>query len=242
MLSVAICDDEHLITGQIEEIINKICRRENILAEIDVFFSGELLEQEIGRGKRYDLLYLDIQMENGDGIQTAKNIRRVDENVIIVFVSGYDRYMMELFRLDVFAFVRKPIEAEAFSRIFLEANQKIGRRNFYFSFHYKNEEFKIPCRNILYFESRGRQIKIHSRDGKTEVFNGKLADVERRLAEGKVPFLRIHQSFLVNYHMIKVRNKKEITLITGEKLPISEDRQKQFCHTYGSLLGGEIDV
>lgn len=242
MLSVAICDDEHLITGQMENIIRKICRSENIQAEIDVFFSGGLLEQEISRGKKYDLIYLDIQMEYGDGIQTAKNIRKVDENAVIVFVSGYDRYMMELFRLDVFAFVRKPIDTESFSRIFLEANQKIGRKNFYFSFHYKNEEFKIPCKNILYFESKGRQIKIHSYDGKIEVFNGKLADVEKRLAEGKVPFLRIHQSFLVNYHMIKVRNKKEVTLITGEKLPISEDRQKQFCRTYGSLLGGEINV
>lgn len=242
MLNIAICDDEYFITGQMENIINEICQRENIQIDIDVFFSGKLLEEEIFRGKRYDLMYLDIQMEDGDGIHTAKNIRKVDEDAVIVFVSGYDKYMMELFRLDVFAFVRKPIETEAFSRIFLEANKKIGKKNFYFSFHYKNEEFKILCKNILYFESRGRQVRIHSRDGKIEVFNGKLADVEKKLAEGKVPFLRIHQSFLVNYHMIRARNKKVVTLITNEKLPISEDRQKQFCREYGGLLGGEIDV
>lgn len=242
MLNIAICDDEYFMTGQMENIICDICKRENILADVDVFYNGKSLEKEILRGKRYDLMYLDIQMENGDGINTARNIRKVDEDTIIIFVSAYDRYMMELFRLDVFAFVKKPIQEESFSKIFVEANQKIGRKNLYFSFCYKSEEFKILCKNILYFESKGRQIRIHTRSGKTEVFNGKLANVENKLAEGKVPFLRIHQSFLVNYHMIRARNKKEVTLITNEKLPISEDRQKKFCKEYGSLLGGEIDV
>jgi len=48
-------------------------------------------------------------MENGDGITTAKNIRKTDENVLLIYVSGYDKYIMELFRLDVFAFIKKPI-------------------------------------------------------------------------------------------------------------------------------------
>ena len=149
---------------------------------------------------------------------------------------------MELFRLDVFAFVKKPIEAAAFQNLFLEAYQKICSKNFYYSFRYKSEEHKILCRDILYFESSGRQVRIHCHDGSVRVFNGKLSEVEEEVRRGKNPFLRIHQSYLVNYFLIRSRTKKEVVLVNGERLSISEDRQKNFGLEYGKLLRGEIDV
>lgn len=242
MLKVAICDDENVVVNQIEEIICTLCKEESILIDIDAFYSGEALEQRIQQGERYDLIYLDIQMKGEDGIITAQSIRKADENALIIFVSAYDKYLMELFRLDVFTFVKKPIHRQAFEKIFLEAYQKICNKNFYYIFHYKSEEYKIPCNEILYFESNGRQIKVHIKNKETVVFNGKLSDVVEKLAEGKIPFLRIHQSYLVNYHLIRSRSKTEITLINGLKLPISEERQKEFSWNYSKLLGGEINV
>ena len=75
-----------------------------------------------------------------------------------------------------------------------------------------------------------------------ETFNGKLSEVEAQIEGGKVPFLRIHQSYLVNYHHIKSRSKTEVTLTNGIKLSISEDRQKNFGEQYTRMLGGEIDA
>lgn len=242
MIKVAVCDDENVIAAQMENIILDLCSRENIPVDIDVFYNGESLEKEIWKGTKYDLIYLDIQMENGDGITTARNVRKTDENVLLIYVSGFDQYIMDLFRLDVFAFIKKPIETEPFENIFLDANRKICNQKFYFPFHYKNQESKIPCIDILYFESQARKISIHVRNGDVEIFNGKLSEVEAWVAKGKIPFLRIHQSYLVNYHHIKSRSKKEVTLIDGTKLPVSEDRQKNFGTQYSRLLGGEIDV
>ena len=242
MIRIAICDDEEIITSQIDNIINDIGKKENIPFDTDVFFSGDGLEQEIASGTKYDLIYLDIQMNNGDGITAAKNIRKMDENVLLVYVSGYDKYMMELFRLDVFAFIKKPIEYKNFQKIFLDANRKICKQRFYFPFHYRNEEYKIPCIDILYFESSGRKIHVHTKNGGTEIFNGKLSEVESWVQKGKIPFLRIHQSYLVNYYHIKSRSRTEITLIDETKLPISEDRKKNFGKQYGNLLGDEVNV
>lgn len=240
MINVAICDDEIFIASQIENIIIDICDKENISVETDVFYSGESIEKEILNGTKFDLIYLDIQMRECDGITTAKNIRKVDENVMLIYVSGYDSYLMELFRLDVFAFIKKPIDTGTFTEIFLQAHRKIGNKKFYFVYHYKNNEYKIPCIDILYFESKGRRINLHNKTDKIEIFNGKLSDVEKQIAKGKVPFLRIHQSFLVNYHHIKSRSKTEITLTTGTKLPISEDRQRTFGEKYSKMLGEEL--
>lgn len=240
MIKVAICDDENIIASQIDNMILTICSKETISVETDVFYSGDSLENEISRGTKYDMIYLDIQMKDGDGIAMAKSIRKIDENVLLIYVSGYDSYLMDLFRLDVFTFIKKPIDADLFANTFLDAHRKIGNNRFYFVFRYKNTEYKIPCIEVLYFESKGRKINLHGKSGKMGFFNGKLSDVEIQIAKGKIPFLRIHQSFLVNYHHIKSRSRTEVTLTSGAKLPISEDRQKTFGEQYNKIIGDEI--
>lgn len=239
---MAVCDDENAITNQIETLLDDISKRENIPIEVDVFYSGHTLEQQILAGKKYDLIYLDIQMENGDGIAAAETIRKTDENALFVYVSGYDKYMMDLFRLDVFSFIKKPIEKTRFEKIFLNANERICRQRFYFVYRYKNTEYKLPCTDIMYFESSGRKIIIHRRDGATESFNGKLSDVEKQLQAGKIPFLRTHKSYFVNYHYIKARTKTDVTLTDGTKLPVSKYMESGFGEQYSRLLGGEINV
>lgn len=241
MITIAVCDDEKTITSQIETFLYDISQREGIPVEIDVFYSGHDLEQQISGGKRYDLIYLDIQMEGGDGISTAEQIRKTDENALLIYVSGYEKYMMELFRLNVLAFIKKPIEKALFEQIFLNANQRICKQRFYFVYQYQKAEYKIPCIDILYFESRGRKIIIHLKENSTDSFNGKLSEVERQLNAGKIPFLRIHKSYYVNYHYIKARTRTEITLTDGTRLPVSKALEDSFGNQYGRLLGGEID-
>lgn len=242
MIRIAICDDENVIVSQIENMIIDICNHENIQVVIDGFYSGKELEKAVLSGTVYDLLYLDIYMENGDGIAAAKKIREIDDNAIFIYVSAYDNYMIDLFRLDVFAFVKKPIETSMFADIFLDANKRICSRKYYFTYHYKNEEYKMLCNDILYFESSGRKTMIHTKNGNTVFFNGRLSDTEKQLSGGKIPFLRIHQSYLVNYHAIKSRSKSKVMVLDGTVLPISEDRKREFGIQYGILLGGEINV
>lgn len=178
MIKVAICDDDILCAHQVESVICNICKREGIKVDTEVYYRGNMLEKEMAIGQIFDLIYLDIQMEKGSGISIAKNIRKLDENVIIIFVSSYEGYMTELFQLNDFSFIKKPINPELFSETFLWANQKICSKNFYFSFKYRNQEYRVPCKDILYYESRGRQITVYEKSGETYVFNGKLSDVE----------------------------------------------------------------
>lgn len=116
---------------------------------------------------------------------------------------------------------------------------KICKNNFYFMFRYKGEEYKLPCKEILYFESAGKKIRVNLMNGDAEIFVGKLSDVAERLGNGKIPFLRIHQSYLVNYYWIRARSKTEVTLCNGTKLPISGERKKNFSFIYDMLLKEE---
>ncbi|MCM1256320.1 MAG: LytTR family DNA-binding domain-containing protein [Roseburia sp.] len=224
MIKIAICDDEMATAGQIEQFILQICERENILVDTDVFNDVKSLVQEMYKGILYDVIYMGIQMENGDGISAAKSIQKIDENVLLIYVSGYDKYAMELFQLDAFEFLLKPIDEKRVERCFLEAVKKIGNLKLYFSYQYKKQEFQLLCMDILFFESKGRKILIHVKEGGVKEFNGKLSDVEKWAVNGKVPFLRMRQSYLVNYHHISSRTKEEIELTDGTKLSISEVR------------------
>lgn len=239
MIKIAVCDSEMADAGRIETLIFDICRKKGIPVDADVFYSSRMLEKEIEKGTRYDLLYLGCQAENKKGIAAVRGIRELDENILIVYLSACDKHVIKLFRFDIFAFIKKPVEPHLFREIFLEANQKICKNHFYFIFHFKYKEFKLPCKEIAYFESIGRKVRVNLQNGEEEIFVGKLSEVESRLAGGKIPFLRIHQSYLVNYYLIKSRTKTEVTLVNGQKLPISGDRQKKFTFAYDMLLNGE---
>lgn len=124
MIKVAICDDDNLFAHQLENIILNTCDKESIKVDTEIYLSGFTLEKGILTSQKFDLIYLDIQMENGDGISAAKNIRKMDDNVIIIFVSSYDRYMMELFRLDVFAFIKETSRAGFLFKNILRSKSK----------------------------------------------------------------------------------------------------------------------
>lgn len=236
MIKVAIYSDQAATAGQIERLIFDLCRTKGIPAETEVFHSEITLKKEIEGGAGYDLLYLDFPAKSKKGVIAAGRIRKLDENVLIIYISEYDRYMIELFRFNIFAFIKRPIDFQAFSELFLEANQRICKNNFYFMFHYKGEEYKLPCKEILYFESAGKRIRVNLKGGDKEIFVGKLSDVAERLETGKIPFLRIHQSYLVNYYWIRSRSKTGVTLYDGTKLPVSGERKKKFGFAYERLL------
>ena len=88
MIRIVVCDDENVIVNQIEHIISEVCKWESIPVNIDVFYSGRELKRQVTSGTKYDIIFLDIQMKGGDGIIAAENIRKVDDNVLLIYVSG----------------------------------------------------------------------------------------------------------------------------------------------------------
>ncbi|SHL49385.1 two component transcriptional regulator, LytTR family [Anaerocolumna jejuensis DSM 15929] len=237
MVSIAICGSDSASNARIENIIESECSKYNINIGIDMFYSGEALEKGLLMGERYDLLYLDISMTEKGGIRTVKRIRRMDEHALIICVSEHEKDLAELFRFNVFDFVKRPMKEEDFIISFLAAYERICNEKIYYHYRYKNAEYKVLSSEILYFESRGRQIHMHLLDKKVEVFNAKLDQVATQLECGKIPFLRIHKSYLVNYHQVKAYSKTKLVMLNGQELRISEERQKDVEIIYSRLLG-----
>lgn len=239
MINIAICDDEISTTSELEAEICKAAKKNGIGINIDIFFDGSTLENYIKSGHRFDLIYLDIEMKIKNGIDVAKEIRRLDYNVLIIYVSSYESYLKELFEVEAFRFISKPINKNLFYDYFKMACERIGNKELYFQFQFSKEVKKILLRDIIFFESQKRIIYINTIKGK-EKFYGKLNDIEKQLQGSKQKFIRIHQSFYVNYNYIVKMNFSKLKLSNGMELQISEDRQKKVRLQFCKLAGEEL--
>ena len=245
MLKIAICDDDLRFAGSLETLVMTESRKLGIRVETEVFADGKTLVEHIRTGERYGLIFLDIEMEQVDGISAARLIRETDRSVMSIYISGYDSYLKELFEVEPFRFLSKPLDKELFCRYYKEACQRIGETEVFYQFTFNKEIRKVPLKDVVYFESRNRVVYIFLSDGHSEYFYRKLNGVEKELADSRRYFMRIHQSFLVNYDYIKKMNFFNVTVYIGDdemELKISEDRQKEVRRKLCEIAGGKAVV
>ncbi len=245
MLRIAICDDDSKFTRKLETLVLQESQKLGIRADTDVFSDGKTLLKSFQNGDHYELIFIDIEMEQVDGITAARRIREIDRTVLLVYVSGYDKYLKELFEVEPFRFLSKPLNHTQFDRYFKEACKRINETEVFYQFTFNKEIRKISVKDIVYFESNNRIVYIHLKDGTNEYFYGKLNNVEKELAASRQYFLRIHQSFLVNYDYIIKMNFFNITINYARKkmeLKISEDRQKEVRRQLCKIAGGKAVI
>ncbi len=245
MLRIAICDDDSKFTRKLETLVLQESQKLGIRADTDVFSDGKTLLKSFQNGDHYELIFIDIEMEQVDGITAARRIREIDRTVLLVYVSGYDKYLKELFEVEPFRFLSKPLNPVQFARYFKEACKRINETEVFYQFTFNKEIRKISVKDIVYFESNNRIVYIHLKDGTNEYFYGKLNNVEKELAASRQYFLRIHQSFLVNYDYIIKMNFFNITINYARKkmeLKISEDRQKEVRRQLCKIAGGKAVI
>lgn len=243
MLRIAVCDDDRRFAGQLEDMVAQEAMRMGLGVETEVYSDGDALVDDIGKGYRYEIIFLDIEMERGNGISAARSIRKMDRTVLLIYVSGYEQYLKELFEVEPFRFLLKPVDTEKFCRYFREACERIGETDEFYQFTFNRNIRRVALRDIVFFESRNRQVIIVLDDGSEEYFYGKLNNVEKELEGGSHRFMRIHQSYLVNYSYIKKMSFSELTVLTSRGketiLKISEDREKKIRMQLCSIASGK---
>ena len=225
MLEIAVCEDERYAQGILEELLYRLGKKRRIQLEVDVYERGESLLRAIERGERYDLIYLDIEMEGMNGIETAEKIREEDRITQIIYVTSHDRYALASTRTMPSDFLVKPIEERKFEETFLRVTRWICQKDVYFRFISEKAPCKIPLREIMYFQSDLRQVWIVSETERRGTYR-KLGEIEKELEKGPGKFIRIHRSFLVNYNYIKRFRYDTVELLDGSELPVSRGRRE----------------
>lgn len=234
MINVAICDDNVSVTGKIETMLQNIAKKNFIQMDTEVFWEGEHLSEAIEQGRCFDIIFLDIEMGREDGITVARRIRKIDKKLLIVYVTSYEIYMKESFEVRPFRFLVKPVNEKQLEDCFQAAYEDINTEDRYFRYSYQRVNHKVLISKILYFESNRRKMKIVT-EKESFIFYGKLNDIEKSLAQSKATFLRIHQSFLVNYKHVEGIGYDFVVLDNGKRISISEDRRKDIGEQYCAM-------
>lgn len=235
MINIAVCDDDPAINESVERLLCRIASAQGVSVSCEPFRDGSSLVRAVmEQGMYFDLAYLDIEMENLDGIHTALALREAELPTLVVYLSGHEEYLKDLFCTEPFRFLPKPIDEEEFGRVFMDACERIRKRTGYFTFYYKKFCYRIPFGRIICFESRGRVITIRMSEAGAgqafpvqDRFYGKMNDIEKQVNILNGRFLRIHQSFLVNFDYIKAFSASEVVMLDGSRFQISEDRSKE---------------
>lgn len=206
---IAICDDEPLHIDKIRSIL--------LDEETDNYTKPANLLNAITAGKRYDVLFLDIMMPEIDGISLARELRELDEDMLIVFITSKIEFMQTGYEVKAFRYLLKDQIDTGLPKIWKDIEKELlDRADTYFTYEFERKTYRYPCRDILHLESNLRRIILHTnRD--TAALYGKLDD----LAIKYPMFVRIHKSFLVNRRHIRSISAGMVVLSNGDVLPIS---------------------
>lgn len=235
MLRIALCDDEaaarETLFVQLEKILDE--ETEQIVYE---FSSGSSAVRWLKKHPgEIDILFLDVEMPEMNGMETASAIRKFDENLLIVFVTGYADYVFDGYRVGAMDYLMKPAGGELLQGL-LERVRKVlyRKRNEHFIVENADGTYRFSLKDILYFYSDRRKVNLVTGEG-TYSFYGRLDDVEEKAGAG---FVRIHQRYLVNASRVEHIGNSSVELL-GTTLPISRAMKETAAKKIAkAMLGG----
>lgn len=227
-MRIAICDDEK----NIRELIGDKVAKQYPEAEIVFFSSGEEL---LLADKNIDILFLDIQMSGRNGMDTARELRKKDKNVILIFVTAVEEYVFQAFDVGAFHYMVKPIDDVKFADVLYRAVDELNSKNIdekepeerYLMINSGGVHTKVIFDDIVYAEVFNRKIVIHKLDDTIEYY-GKMSDLESLAGDG---FFRPHRAYLINFKYVEKYDASTIYLEKGSVL-MAKQNYPEFVKKY----------
>ena len=228
-MRVAICDDERASCNGLSLLI----KRQEPDCEVACFHT---CRQFLEAAQHFDILLLDIQMEEMGGIEVARALRGRGERTVLIFVTALKEYAPEAFEVSAFHYLLKPVVPEKFCRVFESACLQVRKLESQSAgqlfFQTKARSFTVPRDEVLYVESRRRKVEIHTRKENVTVY-ATMKHMEEQLGEG---FYRCHRGYLVNMAYVTGYGAGFVRLQNGEAVYLAREKYSEFAKVYSEYL------
>ena len=233
MLHIAICDDEKDFVDDLRELLNRYSRENGRDFKITPYYDGmELIEKY---DPTIDLIFLDIRMKMVNGLHAARHIRQRDENVGIIFLTTLTQYGLEGYKYQASGYIIKPMK---YVRLKAEMDKFIARRQKadspFLVIANDSGKYRVDLKSIRYVETYNRNLMFHTEQENIICYKS-MREIEKELEDQD--FVRCHTSFMVNLFYVKGIKKLDIELITGETIPISQPKRKEFMEKLTAYWG-----
>jgi DNA-binding LytR/AlgR family response regulator len=231
---IGLCDDNDVQLNYINSLIDSWRSRRQIDCYVFNYHSAEELLFENEGTYPFDLLILDIQMGKMNGMELAKNVRAVDKNLMIAFITGLSDYVYEGYEVGALRYLLKPVKEEQFMAILDESFSRMNKGNKrWYIFTCKGEAVKLSYEDIVYIEARGHYVHIVSTEESYEL-KGSISQIFQDLNGDD--FFSTHRSYIINLKHVEKINKGDCLMSNGVCVPVSRSNyqalNKAFIYYY----------
>lgn len=219
MLRVSTCDDDVATLSQLEELVRQyLDPGELCLATYSGY--GEFLTTR----QYVDLLFMDIDLGDGCGIELAKEVKKTDSGTCVIFVTAHPEYVEESFEVEPVYFLVKPIRPDSFRRAMERAMERLAaeRQKSRLTVTFQNRVSAVALRDISYIEFSVRSATIHAGTRVLRTYE-KLSSLQQRVDSR---FIQCHKSYLVNMDYVIGFQGNTLELCGGVEIPVSQSRAK----------------
>lgn len=231
-LHIAICDDDRVQTEYMKTAVMTWAKDNAHLCEIATFPSAEAFLFEYSENSDFDILLLDIEMGQMNGVDLARRLRADNDRLQIIFVTGYDKYIADGYDVAALHYLMKPVDKDKLFSVLDRAAKLISDREKMLVVTENKISEKIPLHKITYIEAQQNYVVIHTDDGERRV-RAALSAVEKQLDDG---FFRTGKSFIVGMRYVASISKSEIKLDDGTQIPLGrglyDSAQRAFIKFY----------
>lgn len=222
-MNIAVVDDEKVI----REHICRLIKKQEPDCCLDAYAAGGEL---LAAGKRFDIVFLDIQMDGINGIETARALREKQDETVLVFITGIKDYVFEALDLYAFQYLLKPVDEGRFREALGRAVREAGKNRKKQWLFIKKKNLTLNQADILYIESRAKKVEIHTAGTKeiVEIY-ATMEELEVQLGEG---FYRCHRAYIVNMAHITEYDNESITITNGDNIHLAKKKYGEFVKAY----------
>lgn len=235
MINVAIVEDEKEYIELISGYIKQFEKTTSDTFQINIFKDG--LDIVSDYKAIYHIIFMDIQMKHLDGMKAAEEIRKLDEDVIIIFITNTVQYAVQGYTVNALGYVLKPVSYMSFSKIFSKALNILSNKQEKVYIHVEVDEGvkRLEISRIYYAESQRHSVIIHTENG-DYITKGPMKNLKQ--AAFSNGFANCHNSYLINLNHVVEVNLNSVILTDSTVIPISRARKKMFMDALANYVGG----
>ncbi len=237
-MRIAICDDEDAQRQLLKGYLEEWSKLSGISLEMKLFQSGENFMFFWEEDKEYDLLIFDVGLGRMSGLELAAKIRQQDNEIPILFVTGYDEYISQGYEVAALHYLVKPLDKQKFFEV-LDRVKRKGKQEVKLLFKTENGSLSLPLFKIWYVEARAHQCVLYT-DGEEYMIGSSISEMEEYLGAHK-EFIRCHRSYVVNLRHVSIIVKSQLTMDDGRRLPVSRSMEKGVNQAFIDLYRGSLN-
>ena len=236
MWNIAICDDEENVCLQLRSDLKQIEQKIGCRFSVLEFHSAEDLLENISDNR--DILLLDIKMGDISGIEAARSLRAINNDICIIFITNMIQYAIEGYEVHAFGFLKKPLDRAQLEWFLTDAIQKLEqKRNNKVNPRIGGEIKRIATDSIIYIEVFSHQVNMHTKSG---VICPTMTLTELETLLNTFAFFRCHKSYLINLHHVSRILDGKIIMTNGDTVFLSRRRAKEFLAEFAQFAGGTL--